>query len=199
MEPSLWTVGFEELAAALAASPRGFALLTGVERGPAGIDAKTLGAIGLASDIGEAFSFCVDGKTYTAFEDPDDGYRSALGFMVARDGNWCDCAFEPCALFATFSDGEGDSRLLPPNDPDAARAFLMQLHDPSSMAIALQVGTSHADDWYPCFVAFHDPEVLERARALGIGLAFELDKGLAAGSRPTSSDPSASNPRRQAL
>lgn len=184
MEPSLWTVGFEELAAALAASPRGFAWLTGVERGPAGLDAKTLGAIGLAPGIGEAFSFCVDGKTYTAFEDPDDGYRSALGFMAARDGNWCDCVFEPCALIATFSDGEGDSPLLPPNDPEAARAFLMQLHDPSSMAIALQVGTSHAEDWYPCFVAVHDPVVLERARALGIALAAELDDDLPGGSSP---------------
>jgi hypothetical protein len=177
------TVGFMELAMALAADERGYALLTGVEDAAAGLDLFRLSDhYGSGNDGGSAFSFCVNGTTYTAFEDPEDGYRSAMGLMVARKGNWCSTRFEPCALIPRFVSrgyqvnvGEVVSQ-HEPRDQAAPNADTLELMLPGGAEVALAVGTDCSDDFYPSFVATHNPEVLTRAHALGIALAYELER-----------------------
>ena len=176
-------MGFLELAMALAADPRGYALLTGLDAGAAGLDLfRVADRYGSKPDSsGNAFSFCVNGSTYTAFEYPDDGYRSALSHMVERPGNWCQTRFGPCALLPRFKtsvyDAEGLdwSPSMKPSEEGSRSTDMLELLLPGSSEVALAVGTDASDDYYPCFVAFSDPGVLTRARALGIALAYELD------------------------
>jgi hypothetical protein len=181
-------VGFAELALALASDPRGYALLEGVERGSAGLE--EFRRSGLADRIGTAFSFCLDGTTYTAFENPDDGYRSSMAFMVAQEGNWCAVPFAPVALVpqfrrTTFDDWDeedsnaaapGQWRRVPPGDVRAGHADLLDLLVPGSSEQALSVGTSRSDSYYPSFVGWLDPAGLEKARSMAVSLAYELDE-----------------------
>lgn len=183
-------VGFAELALALASDPRGYALLEGVERGSAGLE--EFRRSGWDDRIGSAFSFCVDGTTYTAFEDPDDGYRSSMAFMVAQEGNWCAVPFAPVALVpqfrrTTFDDWEqedsnsaapGQWRRVPPGDERAGHADLLDLLVPGSSELALSVGTSRSDSYYPSFVGWLDAAGLEKARSMAVSLAYELDEDI---------------------
>lgn len=180
-----WVVGFKELAERLAASPKGLALLTGIERGAAGLERFV--EVSYDHEVGRAFSFCVDGATYTAFENPDDGYRSSMGSMVAREGNWCETQFEPCALIATFANerdlgwANSTEDSFGPSDERAAHSDILRLHEPSGMEVALAVGTRRSDEYYPCFVGHHCPKTLQKARDLGLALAGELDDTLPSG------------------
>lgn len=182
LPPEARKVSFSELALALAADERGYALLTGVERGSAGLDEFRLlrWQSGDSYEVCGSFSFCVNDVTYTAFEDSDDCYRSSLSYLVARDGNWCETWFEPCALLPEFlvsRSWEEPAGGVGADHPDAGMADVLSLLNPSTLLPAVSVGTNRGDEWYPSFVGSHDPIQLELARELGIGLAYELDCG----------------------
>jgi hypothetical protein len=187
-------VSFHDLAMELAADPRGYSLLTGADRTAAGLENFRVGDWG--DQIGAAFSFCVNGKTYTAFENPNDGYRSSMGRMIERDGNHCQSTFEPCALLPQFrrttrdwddDDAPRDPKdpkhwtTVPPGDERAGHADLLDLIDPKSREPALSVGTQRGDDYYPSFVGYLNPERLQSARAQGIAESFALADELHAG------------------
>lgn len=187
LPPEARKVGFMELAVMLAADPRGYALLTGVERGPAGLDKfrSSRSSWGPSGDDEPAgsFSFCVNGTTYTAFESSCDDMRSSMRDLVARDGNWCSVRFEPCALIPEFVscgswDDERDGRRWRPSQPEAGMADMLELCVPGSSIAAVSVGTNRADDWYPSFVGWHDPQALQRAVELRVSLSYELDAEL---------------------
>lgn len=188
-------ISFSDLALDLAADPRGYSLLEGYERGTCGLDQFL--AVGWDRNIGSAFSFCVNGSTYTAFENPDDGYRSSMGLLVVREGNWCSTPTTPCALLPRFcrtnyewsEDGEDvQPRKMHPAHEGAGHGDVLELIDPSSMEAALMVGTSRADDYYPSFVGYARPQVVEKALNSGVAenfaLADELSERLVQG-RPS--------------
>lgn len=155
-------VDLEQLMA-ICLSLREFVLLTGVEEGFAGLNMELIQA-SYDTDVGSAFSFCLDGRTYTAVEDSIDGYRSCLGSLIAREGNFCKTQFEACALWPAMNDSEDEHifelRIQPGGEP------------------ALFVGTSYYDSYYPCFVGGHSAQMLQLARDMGTALAIELDETL---------------------
>lgn len=164
LEQLNWT-SLDDLATTLAASPRAFTLLTGVEAGWASLSPADIARPGYNFSVGCAFSFCLDGITYTALEDEEDGYRSSLGLLVSRQGNHCSTTFEPCALWPAFTTTEERKALdlfAHPNDPRPA----------------LSVGTRYFDEYYPSFEGHHIAELLQRAHDMGIALAWELDATL---------------------
>lgn len=179
-------VSFAQLAMSLAEDPRGYALLTGVERGAAGLESFRLmdwSDYPGGKRAGAAFSFCVNDRTYTAFESPGDGYRSSMAFLIEREGNWCESEFEPCALHPQLEisrNYDDEARRLSISDPKGGMADILALIVPGTQRAALSVGTSRADDWYPSFVGYHDPEALGMAREMGVALAYELDAELPA-------------------
>lgn len=182
-------ISFSDLALDLAADPRGYYLLEGYERGTCGLDQFL--AVGWDRNIGGAFSFCVNGSTYTAFENPADGYRSRMGLLVAREGNWCSTPIEPCAVLPRFCrtsydwSEEVEPRKMHPAHEGAGHGDALELIDPSSMETALMVGTSRADDYYPSFVGYARPETVQKALDSGVAenfaLADELTERLAEG------------------
>jgi hypothetical protein len=186
------------LAHNLRKSGRPYCLLTGIERGPAGIpEAYHRASVSGADDelVGSSFSFCVDGCTYTAFEDPEDGYRSAMGNIAVRPGNHCQIQFEPCACVPVLSDyscdddAPGDRVETAFSDIASAEAqagaCLLSLEHPLTGQTVLSVGTDYSEDYYPSFVGYHDPEALSSAQACGLALAGFLDETLASGTQPT--------------
>lgn len=176
-------ISFADLAMELSMHPRGFTLLTGADRAAAGLENFRMSNWG--DHIGAAFSFCANNKTYTAFENPSDDYRSSMGFLIERDGNHCRNVFEPCALLPQFCRSRDwaaeddadpsdphDWRRVPPADKRAGHADILELINPKTGSPALSVGTRRSDDYYPSFVGHVDPPTLQTAQSLGIAESF---------------------------
>ena len=95
----------------------------------------------------QVINFILDKKTYTAIEDPSDGYRSSmreikLSKVVIKN------VFEPCRVMGVMRRRGRDD-----GDPD-----IIDFIDVKTGKTVLSVGTSYADDCYPCFVAEFTPE-----------------------------------------
>lgn len=92
-----------------------------------------------------AVSFILDGTTYTAIEDPIDGYRSAMQ----------DICISSIGLKNTFSPCEVLCMLRPGCD-----ANVLDMIDTRTCRVVLSVGTDYSDNFYPCFIAEFSPENL---------------------------------------
>ena len=92
-------------------------------------------------------NFELDGVSYTAVEDPSDGYRSSMDVLIKGAARY-QLEFPPCQVFCyTESTDYFDPR------PD-----ILTMRDVVTGKIVLQVGTYYADDYYPTFVARWMPE-----------------------------------------
>ena len=96
-------------------------------------------------------NFTIDGITYTAVEDKEDGYRSSMKEIFASDlklKNTFHPVMVQCAMSlepeACSSNGEYDQ--------------ILQITDMETGKIILEVGTNHTDDYYPCFIASFSPQ-----------------------------------------
>lgn len=94
-------------------------------------------------------TFVLDGKTYTAVEDPSDGYRSSMEHLLVG-GSECTNMFPvPCYVIARFKERS-----------DYNRCDILELFDIFTGECVLEVGTSNTDDYYPSFVASFDPKAM---------------------------------------
>lgn len=179
-------ITFKQLAWGLGKDPRGLALLTGFEAGPAGIVFSSLANSAVDDGAARSYSFCLNGKTYTAFDDApasaiEYGGCGGMSFLVSRDGNHCERQFEPCALAPRFRGSEwaGDpieeEWRVKSRDPLAESSRVFELCVPGSLEVVLEVGT-RCYDWDSAFIRRFNPDALDRARALGLALAYELDE-----------------------
>jgi hypothetical protein len=93
-------------------------------------------------------SFILDGKKYTAVEDPEDGYRSCMDKLIAGKGK----------VKTTFPDTQ--VLVVSAKDGYTTSASLLWFYAVGSAKIVLEIGTDHSDDYYPRFVAAFHPENL---------------------------------------
>ena len=122
----------------------GFHSLTGVRRGRGLYHEDWNGA----KEESEFVAFQLDGVTYLAVEDPDDGYRSYCEKLVIAN------SIEVTRIPDTevFCVMKPDSR-YETND-------VLLILDARTRACVLEVGTENTDDYYPyCVMAWH-PENL---------------------------------------
>lgn len=91
-------------------------------------------------------SFTLDGVTYTAQEDPDDGYRSAMESLKA--------SVQPLKNF--FAPVRVIGRMEA--DTEYENNDVLQLINAATGEIILEVGTGNTGDYYPYFVARFNPE-----------------------------------------
>lgn len=96
--------------------------------------------------------FTLDGVTYAAIEDPDDGYRSAMKELVTCEEQ-PQFQIPPTLVACVRSDRFDDDTLI--------------LYDLMTGKLILEVGTRNYNDWYPCFCWSYHPE----------NLACNADKG----------------------
>lgn len=187
---------FGQLASNLAGDPRGLSFLTGFEHGLAGISpewildvmtgnasssrARLMWATANQSISGlpgpRALSFCLNGLTYTAVSDlSEDG----MGLLVCREGNHCALETEACALVPRFCgrewiDNQRVEWTCELDDPRSALAVKFELLLPGSSEAALVFGSGE-DAWDSYFIGNFNRQVYEKARALNLAFARELD------------------------
>ncbi|UUZ75436.1 hypothetical protein LP414_27355 [Polaromonas sp. P1(28)-13] len=95
-------------------------------------------------------SFTLDGVTYMAIEDVEDGYRSALG-MIKRVELVLPNQFPACRV-AEFPGVSADWE---------ESKDLLQFRSLQSGKVIMEVGTDHTDDYYPSFIASFRPENMD--------------------------------------
>lgn len=95
---------------------------------------------------GSVCRFILDGKTYTACEDDNDGYRSAMKSLT--EGGEVRNQFAPqrvlCSMRYEDEYGNKDETLV--------------MRDMITGKEVLEVGTDNTDDYYPSFVSNFQPE-----------------------------------------
>ena len=89
-------------------------------------------------------NFVLDGITYTATEDPSDGYRSYLDSLVVSDYKPVN-TFSPCIVNGVKENGENN---------------IIDFIDTTTGKIVFSLGTDYSDDYYPRFVASFDPTAM---------------------------------------
>ena len=96
----------------------------------------------------EVVRFVIDGKTYKATEDPDDGYRSYLKDLEVTNEKVTN-SFPPQKVIGKMKD-----------DSDWEKNDTIQFIDTTTGKVVLEVGTDNTDDYYPyCFLRW-SPENL---------------------------------------
>lgn len=89
-----------------------------------------------------AIKFCLDGVTYMAVEDEDDGYRSALRHVIVTDSAPKNL-FPAVVVVARQSGKDSDITELVSQETDK---------------VVLEFGTDHSDDYYPATLACSIPK-----------------------------------------
>ena len=89
--------------------------------------------------------FCLDGTTYRATEDPDDGYRSYMNDLETVDED-CAVKLPDVRVFCKMraDDGYGNE--------------ILEFYDIESAKCILSVGTDCSDFYYPYCVLEYHPE-----------------------------------------
>lgn len=100
------------------------------------------------TDIAEVLRFTLDGVTYAASENSDDGYRSMMRDLSVSTEPTAN-QFPAVQVFATIRDRWGYS--------DTSE--ILELLTMEGKRV-LAVGTANIDDYYPYFVAEFDAEAL---------------------------------------
>ena len=116
--------------------------LTGVDIG----NIKVKQSYGDYFEDSQCISFVLDGKTYTAIENPDDGYRSSMREIGISDVEVKNKFPEVKVLVRKTGAGEYQV-----NDS-------IEFIDVENGKIIMEVGTRNVDDYYPCFVSQFSPE-----------------------------------------
>ena len=97
----------------------------------------------------QVMRFRLNGKCYTATEDPDDGYRSSMKDLVVSDCVEMKNVFAPVRVIGRHrtagSYGAED---------------VLELIDAKTGKTVIEVGTDNSDDYYPGFVANFNPEAM---------------------------------------
>jgi len=91
--------------------------------------------------------FRLDGVTYTAIEDPSDGYRSSMESLFVSTDAEVNNVFPPNRVVGRKKE----------NDQYAVNNTL-ELVDAVTGKVVLEVGTDNTDDYYPSFVSAFWPE-----------------------------------------
>jgi hypothetical protein len=93
-------------------------------------------------------SFILDGKTYTAIEDPEDGYRSGMDRLVVSRGKLKNIVPDT-KVFAVLA-----------RERYSTMDSLLVFYTVDNGEIVMEVGTDGSDVYYPSFVGNFHPENL---------------------------------------
>lgn len=100
-------------------------------------------------DYGNSFEDCetvvfiLDNKTYCAAEDPDDGYRSSMKYLVESKSKVKN-KFTSCKVLVKKSTEDNSD--------------ILEFIDVNTGLIVLEIGTNNTDDYYPYWVGSFYPE-----------------------------------------
>ena len=98
---------------------------------------------------GNVIRFVLDGKTYTACEDDNDGYRSAMRDIFVTEEKVSN-TFNPVQVLVVYRE----------HDCNYRKDDIIDFYDTKNGKRILSVGTEDTDDYYPSFVSNWTPENL---------------------------------------
>ena len=96
-------------------------------------------------------TFCIDGVTYLAEEDPDDGYRSYMRELQISEN--------PCKN--TFSPEEVVCEHLDKSEYWGDDSDILIIKNPKTGSLILKIGTEDVNDYYPSCVMEYHPENMQ--------------------------------------
>ena len=96
----------------------------------------------------QVINFIIDGKTYTAIEDPGDGYRSCM-HDIKKSNRKVENQFGPIEVMGKMRADDRERREI--ND-------VIEFIDVITGKMVLAVGTANTDEYYPYWVAEFVPE-----------------------------------------
>lgn len=114
-----------------------------------GVDMFTVVDSTRYDETANCIHFALDGEYYIAHEDPEDGFRSCLGF-VEKTQKKPKNQFTPIRVRVIFDMTEAHE--------------LLTFFKWKSDKIVMQIGTDQCDDYYPSFIGYFDPTALGRAK-----------------------------------
>lgn len=117
-------------------------MLTGVDYDPA---VKSLLQTDVSIDNAQVVNFVLDGKTYTALEDPGDGYRSSLDSIQVTDFVVSN-QFDPIQVVCVARPGD--------------QWGVLDFIDIVNGQTVLSIGTDYTYDYYHTFVCEWNPDKL---------------------------------------
>jgi len=89
--------------------------------------------------------FILDGVTYSAIENPEDGYRSTMR-EIKKDSGEVRNKFPEQEVFCVYDGDESD---------------LLRILNVNTSEEILVVGTDNIDDYYPGFIRYWNPENMD--------------------------------------
>lgn len=101
-----------------------------------------------STEDANVITFIIDGVTYKATEDPNDGYRSSLREIEVVN-TIIKNTFEPQRVIGTMK-----------ADSSYQQNDTIEFTDLKSGLVVLEIGTDNYDDYYPCCVMSWIPENL---------------------------------------
>jgi hypothetical protein len=121
-------------------------------------DEKAKGEWGDSYEDCQVINFVLDGQTYAAIEDPEDGYRSCMKEIIQSSAVVTN-VFPPIKVFASLSTEHDDD--------------LLEFIDIQTGKVVLMVGTEDYNDYYPTFIASFWPENMSLNADIGQGKMLE--------------------------
>ena len=106
--------------------------------------AHTIEQYGL--EYANSISFRLNGRTYTAVEDPRDGYRSSMSAIFVDEVTITKNVFTPVQVRASY---------VHDDDTD-----ILYLADVQTGEVVIEVGTTNCDGYYPSFVSNFNPAAM---------------------------------------
>jgi len=93
----------------------------------------------------QVINFILDGTTYTAIEDPSDGYRSSMDKLFVSNEK-VENNFAPVQVVGIYVSRSHYNA-----------ADIIRFYDVKNGKLVLEVGTDNSDDYYPSFVGSFNP------------------------------------------
>lgn len=110
---------------------------------------KSIKSWGDTFEACEVCRFRLDGIVYSAVEDPEDGYRSAMQELVVNENDHMTNTFDPIEVLCRYVERR-----------EYGTSDILELVDTITGKIVLSVGTDNTDDYYPFYVASFHPEAM---------------------------------------
>lgn len=126
----------------------GIHIMTGIETGTVKIKGQWY-----SKDNCNYVKFKLDGVTYMAVEDPDDGYRSCCRDLEIVNEE-CKISLPNILVECKMRDDFHDS-ILGTEEND-----ILEFYDVGNNQMFMAVGTGNTNDYYPYFVFEYTPETL---------------------------------------
>ncbi len=105
----------------------------------------------------QVMRFRLDGKVYTAIEDPDDGYRSHCSKIAVSFEEMAN-VFPPVRVLVRAKERS-----------QWCECDIVEMIDVVTTKTVVEVGTDNTDDYYPSFVAsFHPENMVTNANHYGV-------------------------------